>query len=137
MTLDADVRERLPEFRQRAEALMADSCTIGEAGEQEYVDGAYVTTPGAAVYSGKCQVQVTDSVTMQGDTVGDVEVTLERVTIKIPVSAPSVPIDSIVTITAVSDVSDPALVGRTYRVTGSHAKTYATARRLPCVLVTP
>lgn len=116
---------------------MVDTCVINKAGETTWVNGAYVETPGAQVYSGKCQIQVTDSINVQGENVGEQRITTERVTLKIPVSAPAVPINSVATITAVAPVSDPALVGRKYRVTGSHAATFKTARRLPVELVTP
>lgn len=122
--------------RELAEALMVDTCTINAKGTREWVNDAYVNTPGAELYSGQCQVQVLDSVTVQTENVGEQLAVTERVMVKIPITAPSVAIDSVVTITAVDAASDSALVDRTYRVTGSHAKTYATARRLPCELVT-
>ena len=125
-------------MREQAEALMVDSCTISGKGSISWntATNDYDDAAGGAVYSGPCQVQVTDSITTSGETVGEQLVVTERVTIKIPVSADPVPINSVVTITAVADVSDSALVGRRYRVTGSHAKTFATSRRLPCELVT-
>ena len=117
---------------------MVDTCTIAGKGSTTWNVGTndYTETAGGAVYSGKCQVQVTDSITTSGETVGEQLVVTERVTIKIPVSADPVPINSVVTITAVDAASDSALVGRRYRVTGSHAATFKTARRLPCELVT-
>ena len=118
---------------------MTDTCTITSDDTTTTFDpntGTYTETPGTTIYTGKCRVQVTDSVTTTGENVGEQLVITERVTISIPVSADPVPINSVVTITAVADISTVA-VGAKYRVTGSHAATHKTARRLPCELVTP
>ena len=138
MSLFDAITAELPNMRERAEALMVDTCTITSGEASTTFDpntGTYTTTPGSTVYTGKCRVQVTDSVTTTGENVGEQLVITERVTISIPVSADPVPINSVVTITAVDDISTVA-VGAQYRVTGSHAGTHKTARRLPCEQVT-
>lgn len=114
---------------------MVDTCTITAPGAGTTFDpntGEYVTTPGATVYEGKCQVQVPSSIP-QDVTAGDQLVVIERITVKIPWDADAVPLNSVVTITAVAGVSG-ADVGTRYRVTGNHDKTFQTATRLPCVL---
>ena len=138
MTLLDAVKAELPAMRERAESLMVDTCTIAAPGSETFDPdtGEYVTTPGASLYSGPCQVQVAGPSVGEA-VVGEQQVALERIIVKIPVGSAATPPDSVVTITAVSDLSDPALVGRVFRVTGTHAKTFATARRLPCELVTP
>lgn len=117
---------------------MVDTCTIAEPATETFDPdtGDYTTTPGAILYAGKCRVQVSDSIGTDGEAVGEQLVVSEKVTVSIPASADPVPINSVVTITAVADVSTVA-VGATYRVTGSHAGSHKTARRLPCEMVTP
>ena len=139
MSLVDDVTAELPALRAQAEALMVDTCTITSGAASTSFDpntGTYTDAAGSTVYTGPCRVQITDSVTTSGENVGEQLVVTERVTISIPVSADPVPINSVVTITAVADISTVA-VGAKYRVTGSHAATHKTARRLPCEQVTP
>lgn len=124
--------------REAAEALMVDTVTFTDDDGSTTFDpttGQYVTTAGTVLYTGRCQVQVA-APNPRDITVGDQEIVAEQVIVKVPVSAPAIPLGSVGVITAVADISDPSLVGRRYRVTGSHAKTYATARRLPCELIT-
>lgn len=126
--------------RAMAESLMVDSCTITALTEPEWdeeADDYADPAAGATLYTGPCRVQVTDSLTVQTETVGEQLVATQRVVVSIPVDSDPTPIGSVVTITAVADISDPSLVDQTYRVTGTHAKTHATARRLPCEQVTP
>lgn len=133
-----DVARELPRMRAEAEALMVDACSIGANRSVTFdVDTeTYVSTPGTAIYSGPCQVQMVDSIGTEGETVGEQLVVTSKVVVKIPVSAPAIPVNFIVTITDTGEGSDPSLVGKDYKVSGVHAKTYATARRLPCELVT-
>ena len=135
MSLVDAITAELPALRAQAESLMVDTCTITSGAATRTYDTntrTTTTTEGATIYSGKCRVQVTDSVTTTGENVGEQLVITERVTISIPVNAVPVPLNSVITITAVADISDPTLVDRKYRVTGSHAGTHKTARRLPC-----
>jgi hypothetical protein len=97
--------------------------------------GEYTTTAGTVLYSGPCQVQVTDTIPRDA-TVGEQQIVVERIIVKIPWDAAEVPPNSVGTITAVGEGSG-SVVGRRYRVIGTNAKTYNTARRLPCELVTP
>ena len=132
------VETAVADGRTFAESLMVDSILFAEPGTESFnsTTGTYTTTPGATIYDGPCQVQVTDSVTVTTENVGEQLAVTERVTIKLPISADPVPIDSVGTITAVGTGSDSALIGRQYRVTGSHAATFKTARRYPAELVT-
>lgn len=117
--------------RLAAERLMVDACTItrsaGNAGLNE-VTGR--TVPRATtVYSGPCQVQVPDT-QPQTPEVGERTATVQRLTVKIPVSVTGVRVGDRVTLTTAA--LDGDLAGRTYRVAGLHDKTYATSRRLAC-----
>ena len=115
---------------------MVDSILFAEPGTETFDPdtGEYVTTPGATIYDGPCQVQVTGP-TARDATVGEQEIVVERVIGKIPWDAVAIPVGSVGEITAVGDGSG-SVVGNRYRVTGSHAKTYNTARRLPAELIT-
>ena len=137
MILAEAITAELPGLRAAAEALMVDAITFAAPGAETFDPdtGEYVTTPGADLYAGPCQVQVTDAVA-RDVTAGEQEVVVERILVKIPWDAPQIPPGSVGTITAVGPGSG-SVVGRRYRVTGTHAKTYATAQRLPCELVTP
>jgi hypothetical protein len=137
MSLAQAVADNLPEFRRWANALMVDACTIVAPGGGTTFDpttGQYVTSPGAIVYSGPCQVQVPSAIP-QTAAAGEQLVVVERITVKIPWDAPTVPVNSVVTITASAEVSGVD-IGARYRVTGNHSKTYQTSKRIPCDLVT-
>lgn len=131
--LDA-VTAALPDLRTQAEALMVDSIRFAEPGTETFENGTYVTTPGATIYEGPCQVQVTDTVPRDA-TVGETEIAVERIVIKVPWDADPIPVNSVGEITAVSAVSG-VVVGTRYRVIGSHDKTFQTASRYPAELVT-
>lgn len=125
--------DEMTELRATHDSLLIDTCTISEPEAETYDPASgYATVAGAQIYSGACEVRVTESVTVQTSTVGDQLATIERASVKIPVSATPPPVNSVVNVTAVGPASDSALVGRKYRVTGSHTETYATTRLLPC-----
>lgn len=133
-----DIAGELPAMRARAETLMVDTIKFtvgGGAGTFAPETGTYTPGAGTEVYSGKCQIQVGDAVPRDVSS-GDRPLVVERITVKIPVGSAAVPVGAVGEITAVGGISDPSLVGLVYRVTGSHAKTFATATRLPCELVT-
>ena len=137
MSVLADVLAHLPAMRAEAESLMVDTVTFAAPGTETYDDttGEYVTTPGATIYNGPCKVQVTDVIPRDA-TVGEQQVVVERTLIHIPWDAVEVPANSVGEITAVAAGSGSVL-GRRYRVIGSHDKSYATATRIPCEVVTP
>ena len=123
--------------REAAEALMVDTISFADDdGTTTFnsTTGEYESTAGTVLYAGPCQVQVSGPSVSEA-IVGEQQLALERIIVKIPVGSDPVPVNSVGTITAVGDASDPGLVGKRYRVIGSHAKTYATARRLPCELI--
>lgn len=134
----ADVLAHLPAMRAEAESLMVDSIRFAHPGTETYDDttGGYVTTPGTTIYAGPCKVQVR-AASPADASVGDAELVIDRLEIHVPVSAVDIPPSSVGTITAVGAASDPSLVGNQYRVLGTHAASFKTARRLPVELVTP
>lgn len=123
--------------RTAAEARMVDACTITRPGGEDTFNpntGAYTTPAGSTVYTGACEVQVSDGLNAQTTEAGGQVVTDQRVTVKVPVSVEGVTVDDVVTITA--SAHDPNLVDKTYRVLGGFAKTFATSRRLQVEEVT-
>jgi len=119
------------EGRIAAEMRMLDACTITRSGGADTFNpttGVYTTPAGSAVYTGKCEVQVSDGLNARDTEVGGQEITLTRLTVKVPMSVEDVQVDDVVTITA--SLLDPDLVGQTFRVIEGFAKSFATARRL-------
>lgn len=118
--------------RDLAEALMVDGCTITRPGAGVPVfdpnTGTYPNADATPVYTGKCRVQLADSLDVRTQEFGALAVNLNRVTVSIPIDATDVQTEDVVTVT--SAVHDPVLVGRDFTVQGVPAKTHATARRL-------
>lgn len=110
---------------------MRDACTIVRGGKASTFDpatGQYTTPAGTAIYTGVCEVQLTDSLSASTPDAGGQVAAISRLTVKVPMSVEDVEVDDVVTITA--SALDPDLVGRTYRVASRFAKSFATARRL-------
>lgn len=131
MSLAHDIAAALPLLREEAEARMVDTCAIVRPGGDPVFDdesGTYTTPAGSSVYSGRCEVQVSDGLNARQAEAGGAEITVTRVTVKVPVSVTGVQVGDVVTITAA--VNDADLVDTEFQVVGLHAKTYATARRL-------
>lgn len=116
---------------------MIDQCLVSRAGEgvgpwnpatREYDPPADVV-----VYEGRCQVQERDT-QEQDATAGEAYIDTQRYIVKLPVlESAGVRKDDDVEITLAS--LDPDLQGRHFTVGALHHKTFATARRLPCVEV--
>lgn len=114
--------------RRAAESLMVDECTITRVtGATDNPDGTVAKTT-ATVYSGKCRLQTYDPYERQAP-VGEVEVTIRRDVLLLPVSGTEdVTTGHEVTFTSAS--LDSALVGRIFRVAGPSRKTHQTQRKL-------
>lgn len=138
MTDLATAAETLAEGRELAEELMVDSCTITRAGDDDTTfdaaDGEYVDAADSTVYTGPCQVQVSDGLTARTGEAGGTDLTISRVIVKLPVSAAGVRVDDVVRID--SALNDPELVGAEFTVISEHAKTFATSRRLQVERIT-
>lgn len=137
MTLADDITAALPLLRTEAEGRMVDSCTITRPTDEETFDdttGTYDDTDTSTIYTGKCEVQLSDGLNARGTNTGGSDVTITRLTVKIPVSATGVKVGDLVTITV--GTHDPTLVDSKFAVVAGHAKTFATARRLEVERVT-
>lgn len=131
MILAYDIARALPGLRREAEGRMIDTCTIRRPGGDPVFDpdtGDYIDPPSTVVYSGKCEVQISDGLTASTAEAGGTEITARRLALKVPVSVTGIKVDDLVTIDAC--VNDSELVGSQFRVIAGHAKTWATARRL-------
>lgn len=93
-------------------------------------DGSYTDPADTDVYSGSCRVQISDGFNAQDADAGGDVLTVQRLTLQLPVAVTGVQIGDVATIDTA--VFDGDLVGRVYRVVATHAKTHATARRLQC-----
>lgn len=131
MTLASDITATLPFLRAEAEGRMVDACIITRGGGAPTFDpntGNYMTPAGSTIYSGSCEVQISDGLNAREAQAGGTELSLSRLTLKVPVSAVGIRVDDVAVITTATH--DPDLEDRTYRVIGEHSKTFATARRL-------
>lgn len=121
--------------RRAAEALMVDACTIrvrtGVSTQNETT--GQVTRTASILYTGPCRVQQAQAQPQQHDA-GERTTTVQPSIVSIPATASAVPVGAVVTVD--SSVLSAALVGRTFRVTGSHHKSHATAQRLQVEEVT-
>lgn len=116
--------------RAMAESLMLDACTIvhpATSGDVDEATGRPSSTAGATVYTGPCKVQSAD-LEVRNPESGEHPYSLQRFAVHIPVTATGVAVGDVVTITASS--TDPAQVGRVFRVASLFRKTFATAQRL-------
>jgi hypothetical protein len=138
-----DLTADLAELQAEAESRMRDSCTIRargtSTGDVDPVTGVEVTVPGALLYSGKCRLRMSGMVSgsSSSQVAGD-QVTVSSPVLSIPVSAPRIPVSSIVEITGVP-LDDPAghlRLGLRAPVTGLVLGTDMTAQRVTVEAVT-
>jgi hypothetical protein len=139
MSLADDVTFALPGFRATAESLMLDTfAAYSPGGTTTDADGYEIpgftdegSTPGKV--SGRSRDSDTNTRTV---TVGGVERVVVDGGLHIPLSAPVPAIGWEYQMVTAGPSTDPALVGRRWRVVDVPAKSYATARRLDVVEVT-
>lgn len=123
--------------RELAARLMVDSCTITRPNTARTFNrgtGSYTAGTTGPVYSGPCQIQIAalaDAGTPDTEGGG---ATVQQILVKVPVDVTAYRVGDLVTVTAA--ILDDTLVGRDFRVTAIHGKTFATARRLQCEEVT-
>lgn len=125
-----DILATLPQLRTEAEGRMVDACTITRASGDPTFDentGTYTPASTSSIYTGPCEVKITDSLTVQVEEAGGGVAPVARLTVKVPASVENVRIGDLVTIT--SSLLDPELVGRVFTVNALHYKTFATSRR--------
>ena len=119
-----------------AESLMTDTCTIERLGAETFnAETLECSNTGANIYTGVCRVVMPNSLSVRdAESVGRV-VLEQQLSLSLPVeTSVAVRPNDIVTITA-SD-ADAGLIGRKFRISGTHHSSHATARRLPLVEVT-
>lgn len=137
MSLVDDIRSALPLLRVEAEGRMVDACTITRPTAGETFDpatGTYDAVGSSTIYSGKCEVQLSDGLNARSTEAGGSDLTISRLTVKVPVSAEGIQVGDLVSVT--SATFDSSLVDQQFAVIAGHAKTYATARRLEVERVT-
>jgi hypothetical protein len=117
--------------RLAAERLMIDTCSVSyPTGATVWNEASGRDVPVYAVdFESPCQFQSTALVTEDAD-VGARREVVDKVTLKLPVTAPQVRTDALVECLTVGLISDPRLVGRKFLVGAPFNKTYATATRL-------
>lgn len=118
--------------RAKAEDLMTDTVVItrvtGPPGPIDPATGEpSFPAPTATIYSGKGKVQTYEP-HESAKSSGQHVYTEQRYHLHLPIDATEVDVDDTAEVTA--SQTDSQLIGRTYRIAGEHAKTYATARRL-------
>lgn len=132
MRLAYDIANTLPMLRREAEGRMVDTCRLSHRdGEPTFdpITGEWTSGTLTPYYEGPCEIQTRESLIAQTVDSGQEEITVSRVTLKVPVSVAGVRVGDVAEILAAT--WDDELVGAQYRVTANHAKTYATTRRLP------
>jgi hypothetical protein len=117
--------------RRFNESLMTASCSIGVATYVDDPDTLETTlTIDPVHYTGPCKVRFPGNVSVSQADAGGQLVAKQDAILSLPVEgSDDVAVDDRVLITACP--MDPGLVGRTFRIAGSHEQTYATARRFP------
>ena len=117
--------------RVAALARMLDACVVTRSTGEPVFDpdtGTYTTPAPTTIYTGPCEVQVSDGLSAQTSEAGGQVITAQRLILKVPMSVEDVQVDDVATITA--SLLDPDLVGQTFRVMGTFAKSFSTARRV-------
>lgn len=138
--LGDDIARALPELRAHAESMMRDTCTVERHtgnGVWNPLTGLYTDDAPTVIYSGPCRVRNMLPNPQQADA-GEAAWSSDLVYVHLPVAgSEGVSDGDVVRIT--SAANDAALVDLELAVTGlrpgSHVETNATARRIPCRLV--
>lgn len=114
--------------RRLAERRMSDTWVIQEVNAASPVDPVTGVGTMVTIYTGKARLMTYEPFEQVADAVGS-EITTQRYSLHLPVSAPSPHKNAVATCTA--STGDPALVGRKVRVLAQMRKTEATAQRIP------
>lgn len=115
------VEEAMQAGRQLALTLLVDEGTLtrpGEGGTIDPVTGDWTPASAATVYDGPCRVRKPDGIAQQV-VFGDVNTTVERFLVDLPVDVALLNVGDVFTATL---SADPELVGRSMRVVAIVAK---------------
>ena len=117
--------------RAEARVLMVDACTVtrvtGPPGPVDPDTGEREPAPTTTVYTGQCKVQTYEPHESARKSAEHVYIE-QRYHLHLPVGTPRLRVGDTATVTA--SRHDPSLVGRSYRVAGTHHKSMATSQRL-------
>jgi hypothetical protein len=107
---------------------MLDTCTVQTVTGETTDDLTGATVPiYELAYTGRCKVQTAEALERNPET-GGATLTVQRLTVHVPVGSFAPAVGQVVTVTATA--LDPYLVGRQFRVVALLHKTAATAYRL-------
>ncbi len=126
----------LPGLRAEAESLMVDTCRVTTPGTATWDDSTGIYTDGTptTIYEGKCRLR-RPAAAPQGVDVGEAAWAVDQYVLSLPVEGSEDVADGH-DVEILTSANDPAAVGLTLTITGGHWQSQATARRLPCKVVT-
>lgn len=130
MSLITDIQAYLPRFREQAESLMTDTCTISGGTEQDFNETTLeYETVETVVYDGPCRLKFAATAVQDVEAAGQTLI-VQSATLSLPVAtSTAVKQNHIATMT--NSVNDPGLIGVQFRIEGPHHQSFATARRFP------
>jgi len=120
VALGDDLAAALPGLQAEAESMMRTPCTVHRASTVTTGPrGEDVEVPGDLVYEGGCELK-SEQVQVLTEESASSTVTVQRLTVKLPVSSGPYRVGDVVEVGA-----------RRLRITGLHRQTFQTAQRLP------
>lgn len=128
MNLPNTLRRGRAAFERRMRA----ECRITVLGEavMDPVTGE-MGNPETVIYEGKCYTRYPGVAFEAAHNAAGIQIVDSRIIVRVPHSAPVIPVDSVVTM--VSDPDNPKTVGTKYRVASVDDQSQSTAQRLLCV----
>lgn len=133
-----DIAAALPELRAHAESMMADTCRIRRPNGTTLDPETLEEVPNYLdVHTGPCRVQRSGALSPGESSPGGYEFGVGAVLVQLPISVTGIRRGDVFDLTALGDVSDPALAGLTATVQADLTKSHATKRTLVCEEVTP
>lgn len=117
------------------EALMTSACTItrGDATPVLNETTGHYDVTSTTIYTGPCKIRFVSTVVSEADAQAQLLVEQNAILSLPIVGSETVDVDDLATIT--SSYMDGALVGKVFRITGIHAQSFATARRLTVEII--
>lgn len=121
------ITRHLDKLKSTVEAFMADECVIERPSDRslDTSTGVESVGQGTEIYSGKCRITPTSE--RGEEVVGEEMVSWRDTDFYIPLSAPEIHQDDLLTVTSATDAE---MVGRVWRITDVRQATYQTSRQL-------